>query len=433
MAKKVKKELSEDAKVGQIEKWAVALGLDAKETSAVMTEKYGPYAHEIMQKAMMKPSVLMSEVGGKASGSKGAVDYMVKHILSDEELAKVVHKTPQQVQAEMAEYRVAHPIAEETIEQKEFRERQEKFNQHFNDEMERRSEGKAQVVDPSKVDITKMTLEDYAKYCDPKDKPAANYKALVDEAYKDFVKGEGEVSQLYLDPIGLPTIGVGHLVLSGKYIQKPEQVKNLQDRYASMPLVDANGKPLSQAQKIADFQKIKTAYQKRSLKTEKNLPHCVTNLPTGRLTKAGMRQVFEKDFKEKYDRTKKVVPNIDDMPLPVQLAVLHTAFACGNVDNFKSIDVNDPASLMAAVTKQRDNNQTSTGERQAINEANDTIRVAQNNYREDMELQEQRREERRKLREITESESLQPKMPWGKQPEFSPMQIVLRETGGRNG
>lgn len=67
MSRNVKKALTEDAKIARIETWATSLGLDPKETSTVLIEKYGPYAYDIMYAAMMKPSVLMNAVHTECS------------------------------------------------------------------------------------------------------------------------------------------------------------------------------------------------------------------------------------------------------------------------------------------------------------------------------------------------------------------------------
>ncbi len=102
---------------------------------------------------------------------------------------------------------------------------------------------------------------------------------------------------------------------------------------------------------------------------------------TGKLNDAGLKQVFKQDFHYAYNVTKKVVPNIDKMPLPVQLAALHSTFAFGNANKLKKVDVNSPAELMEQVDKLRNRKGTSMGERKTIELGNDSIKVAQDNYR----------------------------------------------------
>lgn len=380
----IKKQLSDDAKIARVETWALRLEMDPKDTSAVLTEKYGPYAYDIMNAAMMKPSVLMSRVGGKANNSKEAVDYFVKHHISSEELAKAIGADAKMVEAGIAAYREANPKAEETAEQKEIRERQEQFNSHFNDEMNRNREVKEKTVDPEKVDISRMTLEDYAKYCRPEDKPAANYEELKEKAYDDFGKGEGFVKDLYLDHKGYPTMGNGHLVLHPNVLDNPARLNVYREMYVNTPLMGTNGKPLTEVQKKVQFSQIEHAMRTGSFKTSGGCPNRVISPVTGKLNEAGMKYLFKQDFQYTYNTTKKVVPNIDKMPLPVQLAALHSTFAFGNAEKLKKVDVNSPVEIMEQVDKLRNRKGTSAGERQSIKEAIDSLKIAQDNYRSEM-------------------------------------------------
>ncbi len=244
MRKNLKKQLSDDAKIARVETWALKLGLDPKDTSAALTEKYGPYAYDVMCAVMMKPVVAAKQAGGQVKNSKEAAAYFIKHHIPAEDLAKALGKNAQTMETEIAAYRAANPKPEETPEQKEIRERQEQFNSHFNDEMNRNRESAEKTVDPEKIDITRMTIDDYAKYCRPEDKPAADYDELAEKAFEDFGKGEGLVPNLYLDSKGLPTIGNGHLVLSREALGNPQQLRAYRDMYVRMPLMGANGKPL---------------------------------------------------------------------------------------------------------------------------------------------------------------------------------------------
>lgn len=381
MTKNLKKQLSDDAKIARVEAWALRLGLDPKDTSAALTEKYGPYAYEVMSAVMMKPVAAVQQTGGQVKNSREAADYFIKHHIPTEDFAKAFGKDVQTMEAEIAAYREANPKAEETAEQKEMRERQEQFNSHFNDEMNRNREVAEKTVDPEKVDISRMTIDDYAKYCRPEDKPAANYEELVEKAYEDFGKGEGFIRGLYLDSKGLPTIGNGHLVLARDALNKPERLKAYRDMYVSTPLVGADGKPLTEAQKKVQFSQITLALKNGTFKTSGGCPNLVTSPATGKLNNAGMKHLFIQDFKYTYDVTKKAVPNIDKMPLPVQLAALHSTFAFGNANKLKKVDVNSPAELMEQVDKLRNRKGTSAGERETIKLGNDSIKVAQDNYR----------------------------------------------------
>ena len=75
MRKNLKKQLSDDAKIARVETWALKLGLDPKDTSAALTEKYGPYAYDVMCAVMMKPVVAAKQAGGQVKNSKEAAAY----------------------------------------------------------------------------------------------------------------------------------------------------------------------------------------------------------------------------------------------------------------------------------------------------------------------------------------------------------------------
>ena len=201
--------------------------------------------------------------------------------------------------------------------------------------MNRAGNTQEKAVDPTKADISQMTLDDYAKYCRPEDKPAANYDELVDKAYEDFGKGEGVIPCLYLDAKGYPTMGNGHLVLHPDVLDDPKRLAAYRDMYVNTPLIGAGGKPLNAEQKRVQFSQIERAMRNNSFKTSGGCPNKVLIPMTGKLNEAGIKHIFKQDFKYAYNTTKKVVPNLDKMPLPVQLAALHTTFAFGNANRLK--------------------------------------------------------------------------------------------------
>lgn len=374
MAKRIQKELSEDRKIASIEQWATSLKMDPKETSAILTEKYGPYAYDVMQMAMMKPSVLMSRVGASATNSKEAVEYMIKHILTPEELAKVIGKDAKTVQTELEAYHASHPRKEETQEERALREQQEEFNEQFN---QRITEQGGKTVDPAKIDISKMTLDDYAKFCPPNEKPAKNFETLCDEAYIDFSKGEGKYNKIYLDCNGNPTIGVGHLIMPRNALGNASAEKAYRERFMSLPL-----KGLTPQQKEAQFNQILKCMKSGKapsygFQTTK-IPGAGRNIKSpefGQLDENGIREVFNQDFKHLYDKTKSVAKEIDQYPLSLQLAVIHMTFARGNANNLKTVDTSNLNSVFRVVNTSRKN--ASHGEKVTITEAGDTIRTAE--------------------------------------------------------
>ncbi len=158
--------------------------------------------------------------------------------------------------------------------------------------------------------------------------------------------------------------------------------------YVNTPLIGAGGKPLNAEQKRVQFSQIERAMRNNSFKTSGGCPNKVLIPMTGKLNEAGIKHIFKQDFKYAYNTTKKVVPNLDKMPLPVQLAALHTTFAFGNANRLKKVDVNSPAAVMERVDELRNRKGTSIGELNTIKYANDSIKVAQDNFRMEMERRE---------------------------------------------
>lgn len=253
-------------------------------------------------------------------------------------------------------------------------------------QVEARKEETAQLQAPV---CDEMTKEDYAKYCAPEDLPPENFGELCDKAYDDFIDGEGKRNKIYLDYVGHPTIGVGHLIFNKNDLNNPKRMNAWKRSFISLPLVDKNGKALTTAQKAQQFNTLENGVRNGRLIT-RSIPgggREVIDPNMGRLSEQGIKQVFIKDFKYHYDNTKKTVPEIDQMPLSIQLSTIHACFAKGNVKWLADTDVNDPASIMKKVTLVRDKSGTSAGERDTIKAANDSIRTAQFLYTMDKSLE----------------------------------------------
>lgn len=249
-----------------------------------------------------------------------------------------------------------------------------------------RNEETAKLQEPS-CDVNDMTLEDYNKYCLPEDRPAENFDELCDKSYDEFIQGEGKRNKIYLDYLGHPTIGIGHLIFNKNDLNNPKKMAAWKQSFISLPLVNQNGRALSTAEKANQFQTLENGVRNGRLIT-KPIPGGGKEVAGfGMLNEQGIKQVFKQDFRYHYNKTKEVVPELDQMLLGVQFSTIHGCFAIGNANWLKKANVNDPASIMKEVTRIRDRKGTSAGERNTIKETNDTIQTTKFLYRMNKELE----------------------------------------------
>ena len=142
--------------------------------------------------------------------------------------------------------------------------------------------------------------------------PCKDKDELLDFAKDKFIgiegKGvEGRPGEVYVDCLGHPTIGIGHLVVhkiyvlggtdsKGKYhAPDPKAVDQCREKFIELPLLDKNGKPMSDAQKGAKFdQMINLMKSKgRALTNDE-----IKNLNLGHLSEEGMDQIYRKDHEK---------------------------------------------------------------------------------------------------------------------------------------
>jgi hypothetical protein len=193
--------------------------------------------------------------------------------------------------------------------------------------------------------------------------PATNYTSLCDAAYRDFsqVGGEFKTNAVYLDCLGNPTIGVGHLIMPKSALNNAEQEELWRKNYLEMDLCDKNGKKLSDKQKTAQFDAILKAMKNKSFKTTGGVPNYVKSPDLGKLKESGIKKSFKKDYDYWYNRVKQKFPDFDKYPRSLQLSLTHCAFA-GELRKIKN--TGNFVNIAQQVLKIRNTNKASTKERE---------------------------------------------------------------------
>ncbi len=348
----VTRELSDDAKIAKIEAFA------GKEVTNKLVELYGPYAYDIYEKAFTAPAHLMAYTDGNFRDSKASLSYLAEHELSNKQLAQLFNTTETAVEAKKASYRVEHQAdtRDEATPSTATAERS------FDNRVDSRtgsstgsSQQSAQETTPDAEDAPEMTLDDYVKYYKKEDRPLKG-QAFKDAAYKDFGKGEGVSSKIYVEwqNDGNPTIGKGNLIFpkilldpkaSKKQKDKAGTLSGYKQRFREMELTKVvNGRTvtLTIAEKDKIFDDLVAAVKNKTLKTRNENGYNVVISPASaaqvRMSEAGMRKQFDKDIDAVLQRTYKGLGKgnptkgkeiFDKYPKDLQLALAH-AYYVGN-------------------------------------------------------------------------------------------------------
>ena len=285
-----------------------------KEDITKLLQKYNVYAYDIVIAALMNPSQLTDNKEKKFHYSNQAIHYFALHDLSFEKISEITKHSLSEIKATLEKIEPKEETGYTPLET---------------------TPAPFQTPTPNEF-IQKMTLEDYLKHLKPEDKPAPNYQALEDAAWEDFGIGEGLIPDLYFDYLGHATIGNGHLVLHKDHLYNEKKLTAYKKSYIKLPLIDKDNKELTIEEKENQFEILLENMRHGSFLTE-HIPYAGRRIKSpefGKLNEAGMRQVFNEDFKFHYDRVKydrynkrMMFPNFEKFPLPVQLEVLHTLYA----------------------------------------------------------------------------------------------------------
>ena len=193
--------------------------------------------------------------------------------------------------------------------------------------------------------------------------PAKDQEMLFAAAYQDFSQNgsEGKTHGIYLDCLGNPTVGVGHLIMPKKGLGNSKTEEAYRQRYIALDLRDAKGNPMSNEEKYKQFNGILAAMKNNSFKTSSGFPKYISSPKVGTLSEAGVQAAFNQDYEYWYNRTKKRFPDLDKYPLSLQLSLTHCGFA-GALGKIK--DTGDFVDIANQVAKARSTKICSTKERQ---------------------------------------------------------------------
>ena len=167
--------------------------------------------------------------------------------------------------------------------------------------------------------------------------PARDHKTLQEAAYQDFSQSgsEGKTHRIYLDCLGNPTVGVGHLIMPRSGLNNAKVEAAYRQKYMALDLRDANGNQISDAEKYSQFSSILQAMKDKSFKTTGGMPDYVTYPAVSKLSEKGVQEAFNSDYDYWYNRVKGKFPDLDKYPLSLQLSLTHCGFAgaLGKVKN----------------------------------------------------------------------------------------------------
>lgn len=257
---------------------------------------------------------------------------------------------------------------------------QKEINEQIKRELEEKLNAK-EIERRAGKKISDIPLDELVLYLPEEERPAKTFDELIEKAYKDFVKSEGNRSRTYICPAGEPTIGIGHLILARRDLGNVKQVNAWREKYKKLPLVDDNGKPLTDAQKVREFNSLVTAMRNGSYRCS---GQTIIHPKLSKLTQKGIDEVFRRDFKHHYDQIVDAGFPIHKYPLSVQISMVHLSFWRGN-----------PGRLKSNITDMNNLENVANGTNKALKKANDAMRktaengvdsvkIAYNNYQQNI-------------------------------------------------
>ena len=350
------------------------------------------------------------------------------------------------VEAGLAQYNIS---AKQTLENAEIKSVQmtaDKQQKKFEEKVDEHTATRSEPVRDSKPEETNtddltpedvlgvddMTLDDYLKYYKPEDKPLTG-KALEDAAYKDFGKGEGISTRIYVEKknYGHPTMGNGCLIIhkdlckeppSKEAVKKHGTVAGWKTMFRNQKLTDANGNPLTSAQKDRIFEDLRAAVRNGTLRTQSIGGYNVVISPASaanvRISQTEIRKTFNTRFAANLKKVQTALGNGDvkkgaeifnKYPKNLQLSLVHTYYAgkpgtrITDAIQDGRIDPQNPQSVVDELRRIRSSksegnrnqmNRASEAEARTRRAANDTIQDAQRRYAEmQAKLQQQKRQQ----------------------------------------
>lgn len=447
----VRRELSDEAKLARLRQWEKQYKLNSEDINKLI-EKFGPYAYDVVRYARAEPANVAKRINQPFRNSNKTIHYFAETEINTATLAKAINKKEMQVEAGLAQYNID---AKQTLENAEIRSVQmtadkqqrkfeEKVDEHTSQESQQRTatppQATAEIEEPEDAidfgdepqSVDEMTLDDYLKYYKPEDKPLTG-KALEEAAFKDFGKGEGVSNRVYVEKqnYGHPTMGNGCLIIhrdlckeppSPAAIKKHGTVKGWKTIFRNQNLTDANGNPLTAAQKDKIFEDLRTAVRNGTLRTQNINGYNVVVSPASaaniRMPQAEIRKTFNTRFAANLKKVQEALGNGDakkgaeifnKYPKNLQLSLVHTYYAgkpgLRVTEAIKQgrIDPQDPQTVVDELKRIRSSksegnknamNRASEAEARTRRAANDTIQDAQRKYAEmQAKMQQQKRQQ----------------------------------------
>jgi len=441
----VRRELSDEAKLARLRQWEKEFKLNSDDINKLI-EKYGPYAYDVVRLARAEPANVAKRINQPFRNSNNTIHYFAETEIDTATLAKAINKNEMKVEAGLAQYNIS---AKQTLENAEIKSVQmtaDKQQKKFEEKVDEHTATRSEPVRDSKPEETNtddltpedvlgvddMTLDDYLKYYKPEDKPLTG-KALEDAAYKDFGKGEGISTRIYVEKknYGHPTMGNGCLIIhkdlckeppSKEAVKKHGTVAGWKTMFRNQKLTDANGNPLTSAQKDRIFEDLRAAVRNGTLRTQSIGGYNVVISPASaanvRISQTEIRKTFNTRFAANLKKVQTALGNGDvkkgaeifnKYPKNLQLSLVHTYYAgkpgtrITDAIQDGRIDPQNPQSVVDELRRIRSSksegnrnqmNRASEAEARTRRAANDTIQDAQRRYAEmQAKLQQQKRQQ----------------------------------------
>jgi len=399
--KRTIRELSDDAKIAQIQKKINdPKDKNNKEHLQALLDKYGPYAYDIVQMSLAEPSNLLKRAGvANKYLTKDALAYFATEDVSSATLATAIKKREMEVDATLANVKLNHimeaPAFDLSSNQGQLEQRLDTRDNTSNEpvvqEVVAIEQPKEQQVTPTNdepttadivgtANLPPMTLDDYMRYYREEDRPLTG-KAMQDAAYEDFGKGEGVSSRIYVEwqNKGNPTIGKGNLIFpevlldpnaSAADKRRAGSLPAYKERFKQMELTKTVGGrqvKLTAEEKGKIFDDMVNAVKNKTLRTQNINGYNVITSPASaaniRMSETAMRKQFDKDYADRIQRTYEGLGKGDaskgeeifnKYPRELQLSLLHAYYAGNpglNISNAIKSGTLNPEDPVAVLTK----------------------------------------------------------------------------------
>lgn len=152
--RQIKTDLSNEAKVAALKSMITNPNNRLqKDNLNKLLDLYGPYAYDIVQKAMARPADLMQDAGQGFMTTRQAINYFANNEISAETIAKIAKKDPQTVEEAIGAYKMSVQANEDEPTARVIEERQRKMSDHID---ARASTDQASTLTPTDKQLKEM-------------------------------------------------------------------------------------------------------------------------------------------------------------------------------------------------------------------------------------------------------------------------------------